>query len=90
MDIFKLNQWLGSFLTTRGDDLYRSKGILAVEGRQEKFVFQGVHQMMNMSTSADGIIKPWGENEKRINKIVFIGKKLDREEIKRDFLSCLA
>uniref|UniRef100_A0A7S3E3Q6 CobW C-terminal domain-containing protein n=1 Tax=Chloropicon laureae TaxID=464258 RepID=A0A7S3E3Q6_9CHLO len=89
MDIMMLNQWLGSFITTRGDDLYRSKGIFAIEGTDDKFVFQGVHMMMTMSTSAEGVIKPWGENEKRVNKIVFIGKNLDREEIKIAFEGCV-
>ena len=90
LDIIRLNQWLGSFIMTRGDDIYRSKGILAVEGTNDKFVFQGVHMMTTMATSANTPgIEPWGEDEKRINKIVFIGKKLDREEITREFKSCL-
>ena len=68
---------------------YRSKGIFAIEGTDDTFVFQGVHMMMTMSTSAEGVIKPWGENEKRVNKIVFIGKNLDRDEIKTAFEGCV-
>ena len=45
--------------------------------------------MMTMSTSAEGIIKPWKEGEKRINKLVFIGKNLNREEIEKGFHECL-
>jgi G3E family GTPase len=89
LDIYKVNQWLGGFITSRGDDLYRSKGILSIEGTDDKFVFQGVHMMMTMSTSAEGIIRPWKEGEKRINKLVFIGKKLNREEIEKGFKECL-
>merc|ERR1712072_952027 len=90
LDIIALNQWLGAFLQTRGDDIYRSKGILCIEGTNEKFVFQGVHMMTTMATSANTPgIKPWGENEKRINKIVFIGKNLDRAEITKGFHACL-
>ncbi|UPR01348.1 cobalamin biosynthesis protein [Chloropicon primus] len=90
LDIIQLNQWLGSFLMTRGDDIYRSKGILAIEGTDDKFVFQGVHMMTTMATSANTPgIQPWGENEKRINKMVFIGKNLDREDITKNFMACL-
>merc|ERR1712072_498248 len=90
LDIIALNQWLGAFLQTRGDDIYRSKGILCIEGTNDKFVFQGVHMMTTMATSANTPgIKPWGENEKRINKIVFIGKNLDRAEITKGFHACL-
>ncbi len=67
----------------------RSKGIFAIEGTDDKFVFQGVHMMMTMSTSAEGQIKPWGEGEKRVNKIVFIGKNLDRDDIKTSFEGCV-
>lgn len=31
----------------------------------------------------------WGPDELRINKIVFIGKKLDAQELEKGFKSCL-
>ena len=90
LDIVELNQWLGTFLSTRGDDIYRSKGILCIEGTDDKFVFQGVHMMTTMATSANTPgIEPWKEGEKRMNKMVFIGKNLDRNEIKEGFMKCL-
>ena len=42
---------------------------------QTKYVFQGVHETICYGPSD----KPWGENEPRINQIVFIGRKLDRK-----------
>ena len=90
LDIVELNQWLGTFLSTRGDDIYRSKGILCIEGTDDKFVFQGVHMMTTMATSANTPgIEPWKEGEKRMNKMVFIGKNLDRNEITEGFMKCL-
>ena len=43
-----------------------------------RHVFQGVHMLLQFSSSADGVGCPWKEGEKRTNKIVFIGKNLDR------------
>lgn len=32
--------WLGTLLLERSDDIYRMKGLLSVEGMNERFVFQ--------------------------------------------------
>merc|ERR1712066_258826 len=39
----KLNEWLAWLLKECGADLFRTKGILAVQGLKDKFVFQAVH-----------------------------------------------
>ncbi|CAJ1378708.1 unnamed protein product [Effrenium voratum] len=36
----RLNEWLAWLLKERGVDLFRTKGVLAVQGMKEKFVFQ--------------------------------------------------
>jgi G3E family GTPase len=54
-----------------------------------RFVFQGVHMLLDMNSSADGVGKPWAAGEKRVNKLVFIGKNLDREELTSNFKACL-
>lgn len=33
---------------------------------------------------------PWGADEARVNKIVFIGKNLKREELQEGMKSCIA
>jgi len=73
-------QWL---MQEKGPDLYRSKGVLAIAGVKEKFVFQAVH-MQFKGTPQD----EWGKDEKRCCKIVFIGKNLDREELSNKFEEC--
>lgn len=90
LDMMKMNNWLSALLQEKGPDLYRSKGILAIQGSDDKHVFQGVHMMVNFGSSKDGTIRPWGENEKRVNKVVFIGKHLNRQELEDGFKSCLA
>ena len=40
-----LQNWIGELMRTKGTDLFRYKGILAVKGLAHKFVFQGVHMI---------------------------------------------
>ena len=85
LDGIKLNQWLGNLLQTKGPDIFRMKGILNIAGEDERFVFQGVHMLL------DG--KPdrlWKEGEQRKNELVFIGRNLDETQLKKDFLACMA
>ncbi|KAF5182246.1 Cobw domain-containing protein [Thalictrum thalictroides] len=84
LDLEKANMWLGTLLLERSDDIYRMKGLLSVEGMSERFVFQGVHDIFQGSPD-----RPWGPEESRINKIVFIGKNLDAETLEKGFKACL-
>eukprot|EP00244_Chara_vulgaris_P000317 TRINITY_DN1052_c1_g2_i1.p1 TRINITY_DN1052_c1_g2~~TRINITY_DN1052_c1_g2_i1.p1 ORF type:complete len:231 (+),score=47.58 TRINITY_DN1052_c1_g2_i1:92-694(+) len=84
LDLEQINDWLGDLLQERSEDLYRMKGVLAIKGADERFVFQGVHALFEGSPD-----RPWGKDEKRTNKIVFIGKDLNNEELTRGFRSCL-
>jgi hypothetical protein len=36
----QVNTWLGALLQLRGEDLYRMKGILSIDGYDRRFVFQ--------------------------------------------------
>ncbi|KAL8042957.1 hypothetical protein ABFX02_09G086800 [Erythranthe guttata] len=84
LDLEKANMWLGTLLIERSEDIYRMKGLLSVDGMNERFVFQGVHDIFQGSPD-----RLWGPEEPRVNKIVFIGKNLDREEIEKGFKACL-
>ena len=72
--IDELNDWLGNLMMEKGQDLYRSKGILSIQGTDDKYVFQAVHMMMNLDTSSNlGMQhKPWQEGMKRelINSVL--------------------
>ncbi|XP_014510930.1 COBW domain-containing protein 1 [Vigna radiata var. radiata] len=84
LDLEKANMWLGNLLLDRSEDIYRMKGLLSVEGMNERFVFQGVHDIFQGSPE-----RLWGADEPRINKIVFIGKNLDGKELEKGFKACL-
>jgi len=83
-------QWFNMFmmdlLRERAADLYRTKGLLSFHGQGDtKFVFQGVHEQINFGPAE----KPWGKDEERVNKFVFIGKDLDRKELTKSLMECL-
>jgi len=75
--------WMSAVLSTQGNDIFRSKGILNVAGRDRRYVFQGVHMVMDGREDA-----PWGAAE-RTNTLVFIGRNLDREKLNDGFKACL-
>lgn len=84
LDLEKANMWLGTLLLEQSDDIYRMKGLLSVEGMNERFVFQGVHDIFQGSPD-----RLWGPDEPRTNKIVFIGKNLNAQELEKGFKACL-
>merc|ERR1712083_125633 len=81
----KLNDWISWLLKEKGVDLFRSKGVLAVKGMKEKFVFQAIHMLFANSQQGE-----WEPDEEKRCKMVFIGKKLNREELTEGFMKCLA
>jgi len=85
VDPEKFMPWIQQLTQLRGVDILRSKGILAFKNEPKRFVFQGVHMIL------DGDLqRPWREDEKRESKIVFIGRHLDEKEIREGFLACAA
>ena len=79
----RLNSWLSQLLRVHGLDIFRMKGVLSLRGRDERFVFQGVHMLFDGRPD-----RPWG-NEQRHNKMVFIGRNLDRAALEEGFRACL-
>jgi G3E family GTPase len=82
-DMAKINAWLDVFLTVKGVDIYRMKGVVGVEGKNHQIVFQGVHMVFDSQMG-----KHWGD-EKPVNRMVFIGKNLDEKFIRSSLESCL-
>jgi G3E family GTPase len=80
----KLNAWLRDLLATKGVDLYRMKGVLAIRGEPRRYVFQGVHMLLDHRPD-----RPWGDAP-RANRLIFIGRNLDRTALTEGFRACLA
>lgn len=75
--------WLTALLLIKGEDLFRTKGILHVRGMKERFVIQAVHMMLD-----GGPDRPWAPDEDKTSRLVFIGRNLDREALLVGFRSC--
>ncbi|WP_205873898.1 CobW family GTP-binding protein [Mycobacterium camsae] len=84
VNVEKLNEWLGKLLAERGPDLFRSKGVLNLAGTDQRYVFQGVHMLHDGQLGA-----PWRQGESRRNRMIFIGRDLDRVELQESFRACL-
>jgi len=84
LDHDAVNRWLGDLLGTKGQDVFRMKGILALRGAPERFVFQGVHMLFDGRPD-----RPW-DGEPRRSQLVFIGRDLDRDALERGFRACRA
>jgi G3E family GTPase len=84
LDEKKISDWLNTLLRTKGQDIFRMKGVLAVKGREMRFVFQGVHMLMDGKPG-----RAWGADS-RENTLIFIGRNLDRQALNEGFRSCLA
>lgn len=79
----RFQQWIGDLLQNEGQNIYRSKGILSFTNEPRRYVFQGVHMLM------DGQLdRPWEASERK-NMLVFIGKNLNREKLNQGFRACL-
>ncbi|MDB5411814.1 MAG: cobalamin biosynthesis protein CobW [Rubritepida sp.] len=83
IDPEKFNTWMTDLLAAKGQDLLRTKGILSYPGEDRRFAFQAVHMI------ADGdYIGPWKDGDPRKSKIVFIGRDLNRPQLRRGFEAC--
>lgn len=89
LNLNKLNTWLTVLLRDNGVNIFRSKGILNIAGSDARFVFQGVHMLMSISSSDDGVGRSWKEGEERTNRLVFIGRDLDRSYLTAKFQECV-
>jgi G3E family GTPase len=64
--------------------LFRTKGILAVDGAPERMIVQGVADLVEVTFG-----EPWGD-AKRTSRFVVVGFGLDRDALTRAFAACAA
>jgi G3E family GTPase len=85
LDPDKFFPWIQKLVSEDGPKILRSKGILSFKDDPQRFVFQGVHMILDGDHQRD-----WKEGEKRDSRIVFIGRDLPEEKIRQGFESCVA
>jgi len=85
VDPDKFMPWISNLTQSQGPDILRCKGIVAFPNEPKRFVFQGVHMILDGDVQGD-----WGKDEKRVSRVVFIGRNLDPAAITEGFESCRA
>jgi len=84
INLFQLQNYISVLLQTYNEELFRYKGVIAIKGQDEKYVFQGVHMLFGGDFAAK-----WGD-EPRKSVFCFIGKNLKKMNLKEGFMKCIA
>jgi G3E family GTPase len=85
LDPDKFLPWVQDLVQKEGPNILRCKGILAFKDDDQRFVFQGVHMILDGDHQ-----RPWQAGEKRDSRIIFIGRNLPGKMITEGFESCIA
>ncbi|MBI3878604.1 MAG: GTP-binding protein [Verrucomicrobia bacterium] len=85
LDLKKTEAWLSNVLTDFGEDIYRAKGVLNIQGQAKRVVFQAVQMLYEAAPD-----RLWNVGEKKQSQLVFIGKKLDEQRVRAGFADCVA
>ncbi len=85
VDPEKFMPWISELTQVRGPDILRAKGIVAFPDEPRRFVFQGVHMILDGDLQAE-----WEPGVPHTSRVVFIGRNLDAAAIRDGFLACKA
>jgi G3E family GTPase len=85
MDGDKVSAWLSELAATSGEDILRAKGIIQVAGEDRRLVFQAVHMLVEGELQ-----RPWRPDERRVSRLVFIGRNLDAARLEAELAACAA
>jgi G3E family GTPase len=81
----KFFPWIQDLVARDGPNILRCKGILSFKDDPERFVFQGVHMILDGDHQ-----RPWHAEDTRDSRIIFIGRNLPEDRIRQGFESCIA
>jgi G3E family GTPase len=85
MDSRKFFPWIQKVTQLEGPNILRLKGIIAFKDDPDRYVLQGVHMIIEGDHQ-----RPWKDGETHESRLVFIGRELDAERLKKSFDACLA
>jgi G3E family GTPase len=85
LDMEKIETFLSLLVQTYGADMLRYKGVLSIEGQDNRMIFQGVHMLLGGSPG-----KAWLPGEARESKMVFIGRNLPKRIFVEGLAYCVA
>ncbi|PZN58852.1 MAG: cobalamin biosynthesis protein CobW [Proteobacteria bacterium] len=85
MDSKKFFPWIEKVTQIEGPNILRLKGIIAFKDDPDRYVLQGVHMIVEGDHQ-----RPWKEGERHESRLVFIGRDLDAERLRKSFEACQA
>jgi len=85
LDPDKFFPWIQNLVAQEGPKILRCKGILSFKDDPERFVFQGVHMILDGDHQ-----RQWKDGEERVSRAVFIGREMPEEMIRKGFAECVA
>ena len=85
LDLKRTEAWLNELMQKDGEQIYRAKGILHIQGVPKRVIFQSVQMTFEVEPE-----RFWNPGEKRGTQLVFIGKELDEAGIRAGFAVCVA
>ena len=85
MDPKKFFPWIEKITQMEGPNILRLKGIIAFKDDPQRYVVQGVHMIVEGDHQ-----RAWKDGEAHESRLVFIGRQLDAEKLKRTFDACAA
>ena len=83
IDPDKFNNWLRMLLIMEGMDVFRAKGILNTKNSDKRYIFQSVYMLF------EGRFEDSWDNRPKENKMVFIGRNLNKERLENGIQSCI-
>ena len=83
IDPDKFNHWLRMLLIMEGMDVFRSKGILNAKNSDKRYIFQSVYMLF------EGRFDDAWNNRPKENKMVFIGRNLNKKRLEKGIQSCI-
>ncbi|GAB3625814.1 cobalamin biosynthesis protein CobW [Pandoraea terrae] len=75
--------WLQQLVRERGQDLLRLKGIVDLDDSDRRLVFQGVHMTLDLVFGTS-----WEPCEQRDSRLVFIGRNLNQQSLRKELDTC--
>lgn len=83
MDPKKFFPWIEKVTQLEGPNILRLKGIVAFRDDPDRYVIQGVHMIIEGDHQ-----RAWKDGEKHESRLVFIGRELDAERLRKSFEAC--
>ena len=83
IDAAELDRWLSQLIYRRDQTLLRIKGVLSIPSDPRRFVLNGVRDVVDVQPGTQ-----W-DSDKRLNRIVLIGRHLNAPQLQKEFAACV-